>query len=183
MKYFLFDYIAFLEELKDKPDKKKIYEEWRKISQADRLEDEPFYEHLLQFEPIPYKIPEELRNDFDWDLLLRLVAASHSSDYHFETKPLSDDEKQNGKPLLPCLHILVSNGQKNADKDVSTLWSFTIIRLFEIYLEEQINIHTVMQTEKDAKESIGMEREKKVKTYQIARIKAINEINKIKFLG
>jgi len=40
-----------------------------------------------------------------------------------------------------------------------------------------------MQTEKNAKESIGMEREKKVKTYQIARIKAINEINKIKFLG
>lgn len=183
MTTFLFDYKAFLEDLKNKPGKEKIYEDWIKISDASRIEDEPFYEHLLQFEPIPFKIPEELRNDFDWDLLLRLVAASYSSDFNFELTPLVSDEKYSDENLVPLFVITVFNGGSSVSKAVSELWSFQILKLFEVYLEEQINFHIMMLTEKDSDVFIKKEREKKVKTYQIARIKILNEINKIKFLN
>lgn len=182
MTAFLFDYETFLEELKNKPGKEKLYEDWIKISKADRIEDEPFYEHFLQFEPIPYKIPEELRNNFDWDLLLRLVAASHSSGYHFELTPHVSDEKYKDEDLVPFFFITVYNGENSVTKEVSELWSFQILRLYEIYLEEQINYHIIMLAEKDGDIEIKKERKKKVNKYQIARIKILNEKNKIKFL-
>lgn len=93
----LFDFQAFVEELREKPEKKQIVEKYESLFgpiQGD-IKDQIWYtEYLTKFEPLPYETPEELKNDFDRDLLEQLVIGSFSSDYE-----LKKEEKKEEKEL------------------------------------------------------------------------------------
>jgi hypothetical protein len=72
----LFDFQAFIEELREKPEKKQIVEKYESLFGAIQgdIKDQTWYtEYLTKFEPLPYEVPEELKDDFDRNLLEQLV--------------------------------------------------------------------------------------------------------------
>jgi len=79
----LFDFRRFLDELRENPEKKEIVEKYEKYfgTIIDDVRDQAWYrEYVSTFPFVDYSVPEELRQDFDWELLMQLVAASFSSD-------------------------------------------------------------------------------------------------------
>ena len=155
----LFDFPAFIEELKEKDDKKEIVEKYEKYFgkiQWD-IKDQIWYtDYLSKFSFQNYLTPEDLEDDFDWDMLQKLVVGSFSSDYE-----LKEQEKDEWWEL----YIAVKSWDQSIVKTVSELWSFQIIRLYEIYVEEQMNLQILMNEEDDEKEALISEREVRLKKW------------------
>ena len=155
----LFDFQAFIEELREKAEKKQIVEKYEALFgpiQWD-IKDQIWYtEYLSKFSPLPYETPEELKNDFDRDLLQQLVTGSFSSDYELK--------KEEGKAQKE-LYIAVKSGEQSVVKTISELRSFQILRLYEIYIEEQMNLHTLKSEDENEKNTIDQEREMRLKRW------------------
>ena len=157
---YMFDYQCFLTELREhkNPEKKQIainHDQW---SKAATIEEEPFFQdYLSHFSPIEFHTPVELAEDYDWNLLLNLCVASFSSDYFFQFT----DESE-----LPELYITVKSGNEEVTKTVSELWSFQILRLFEIFCEEKINLHSLLVQDISEAPAIEAERKNKIKAYK-----------------
>ena len=159
----LFDFPAFIEELREKEDKKEIVEKYEKHFwkiQWD-IKDQIWYtDYLSHFNFQPYLTPEDLDDDFDWDVLEKLVIWSFSSDYEF---------KQEGKDDAWELYIAVKSWDQSIVKTVSELWSFQILRLYEIYIEEQMNLQILMNEENEEwdseKEALISERQVRLKKW------------------
>ncbi len=157
----LFDFIAFIAELREKEDKKEIIEKYEKYFGKIEwgIKDQIWYtNYLSKFPYQPYLTPEDLDDDFDWDILQKLVIWSFSSDYE-----LKQDEKNEWWEL----YIAVKSWDQSIVKTVSELWSFQILRLYEIYIEEQMNLQILMneEGEQSEKEALNSEREVRVKKW------------------
>ena len=158
---FLFNFESFIEKQRgDK--KKKTIQKYEKIVLKGKtitgsIKRQKWYrDYLSKFKPIPkYRIPDDLKNDFDWDLLFRLVAGSFSSTYR-----LSNTTKIDANTEIPDLIITVSNKDQRIEKAISELWSFQIHRLFEIYINEQIELEIGLN-QKSFKKGISLMREQK----------------------
>ena len=153
----LFDFQAFVEELREKPEKKQIVEKYETLFgpiQGDIKDQIRYTEYLSRFQPLPYETPEEIKNDFDRDLLEQLVAGSFSSDYELKTEANKADKE---------LYIAVKSGEQSVVKTVSELRSFQILRLYEIYIEEQMNLHSLKSEDENEKNTIDQEREMRIK--------------------
>lgn len=154
----LFDFPAFIDELREKEDKKEIVEKYEKFFwkiQWD-IKDQTWYtDYLSQFKFQHFLTPEDLDDDFDWDILQKLVIGSFSSDYE-----LKQDE--NGWREL---YIAVKSWDQSIVKTVSELWSFQILRLYEIYIEEQMNLQILMKDEEEDKEALLVERDVRLKKW------------------
>ena len=150
----LFDFHAFIESLRNNEKKQQIVKKFEGLFpgmlQKSLFEQNWYLNYLRFFEVVPYKVPEELTNDFNWDLLLQLIVASFSSESYVE---------QEGTDSLRELIVTVSSGQQNLTKKISGLWSFQILRLFEIYIEEQINLQCLTAENVKEKEAIYKQRE------------------------
>lgn len=155
----LFNYYEFKQDLLEKPDKEECIRDFiDQFGNNEKIEEETFYKDYLSFfKPVGYNIPQELKDDFDFPLLLQLVAASFSSQYELI---FSGSEK-----TLPELVITVKSGDAEIVKMVSELWSFQILRLFEIYCEEMINLENCRNRDPVEMASIIGERETRVKDY------------------
>lgn len=171
----LFNYLEFLEELRKhrNPEKRKVIKRWEKISSATRIEEEPFYAYLKKFNMnnISYKVPKKLSTDFDWELLFQLVAGSFSCEYQL-TSPNLDKTDTNvviSEKDLPELYISVKSGNASVTKRVSELWSFQILRLYEIFLEEQINLNALMLEDENESNPIEMEREMRINKFKYCK--------------
>ena len=159
----LFDFPAFIEELREKEDKKEIVEKYERLFwkiQWD-IKDQIWYtDYLSKFPSQFYLTPEDLDDDFDWDILEKLVIGSFSSDYE-----LKQDEKDGDWEL----YIAVKSWDQSIVKTVSELWSFQILRLYEIYIEEQMNLQILMNEESEdgesEKEALISEREVRLKKW------------------
>ena len=157
----LFDFPAFIEELREKEDKKEIVEKYEKYFgkiQWD-IKDQIWYtDYLSKFPTQSFITPEDLDDDFDWDILEKLVIGSFSSDY--ELKQDKEDTEQE-------LYIAVKSWDQSIVKTVSELWSFQILRLYEIYIEEQMNLQILMseEDEENEKEALISEREVRLKKW------------------
>lgn len=165
----LFDYLAFLEELREhiNPEKRKIIEQWDTISSARSIEEEPYYSYLSRFamNDLSYKIPVELSEDFDWQLLFQLAAGSFSSDFRLNYPDLNNSDDFISADLTPELSITVTSGNASLTKNISDLWSFQILRLYEIYTEEQIKLHTLKCGDEEEKIAIDLQREIRLKKF------------------
>ena len=162
----LFDFQAFIEELREKAEKKQIVEKYEKYLgpiTGNYDQQEWFTQYVSLFNPIECKIPEELKSDFDWGFLQQLVLSSFSSDYELKKAP---EDKDNAEALKD-LYIAVKSGDQSVVKTVSELWSFQILRLYEIYIEEQINLHALMYEDEKEKTAIQQEREMRLKRRQL----------------
>ena len=159
----LFDFPAFIEELREKEDKKEIVEKYEKYFwkiQWD-IKDQIWYTgYLSQFPSQSYITPEDLEDDFDWDILEKLVIGSFSSEYEL---------KQDNKDEWWELYIAVKSWDQSIVKTVSELWSFQILRLYEIYIEEQMNLQILMEEENEdwewEKEALVSERQMRLKKW------------------
>jgi len=90
----MFDFKNFIENLKENPEKKDIVEKYSKVVEPipDKFEDAIIYkEYLSKFNTEwvvdNLKLPEFIDDDFDWNLLLRLIIGSFSSTYVLEYLP------------------------------------------------------------------------------------------------
>lgn len=155
----LFNFQEFIAEMREKEDKKDIisrYEELYGPIQWDIYDQIWYREYLEKFSPVSYATPEEMDEDFDWDLLLRLILGSFSSDYQ-----LAMNEERNLNDLI----ITVKNGDQSITKTIAELWSFQILRIYEIYIEEQLNME-IIRAEDEEWASILAEREVRLRKWK-----------------
>lgn len=155
----LFDFPSFIQELREKEDKKEIVEKYENIFWEIKwdIKDQIWYtDYLSRFPFQSYITPEDLEDDFDWDILQKLVTGSFSSDYEL---------KQQDKNSWWELYIAVKSWDQSIVKTVSELWSFQILRLYEIYIEEQMNLQILMSEEEEEKEALISEREVRLKKW------------------
>lgn len=153
----LFNYNEFIKELRSREEKKEIIEDFsRYYGPQDNVSiyETPFYKDYLSKFELPFKlvVPEDYYDDFDWDLLAKLVFASFSSKYELyfeenEQTPLDDSRRV-------CLHISVKSDGEYAVRELSKLWSFQILRLYEIYIEEQLQLFSLMKEDEEEGESV-----------------------------
>ena len=133
------------------------------IAEDAEFEDLPLYKEYLFLFHVEHDL-EELGlgvhfrpglTDFDADCLplLRLIAASFSSTYELEY----DDETNSVNLIITS----VSQG-KSVTKKLHDLWHFQISRLFEIYIEEQLNLEAVRLNSETEKEEVEKERKMKL---------------------
>ena len=161
----LFDFPAFIEELREKEDKKEIVEKYEKYFWPIKgdIKDQIWYkDYLTQFPFQSFITPEDLEDDFDWDILEKLVVGSFSSDYE-----LKQDKEEWWE-----LYIAVKSWDQSIVKTVSELWSFQILRLYEIYIEEQMNLQILMNEEDEEGEKEALISERQV------RLKKWNTVNR-----
>jgi len=160
----LFDFQSFVSELREKEDKKQIIEKYEKHLWPitwDYKDQERYTQYVSNFNPFPYKVSEEVKEDFDRDFLQQLVISSFSSDYELKQTP--DKDWNIEKKWLKDLYIAVKSWEQSIVKTVSELRSFQILRLYEIYIEEQINLHALMYDDEKEKTAIQQEREARLK--------------------
>jgi len=160
----LFDFGSFIQELRENPEKKEIVEKYEKFYgpiSGGIKEQVWFAKYLIQFKATKFLVPNELEKDFDRALLQQLVLWSFSSDY--ELKNESKD-----KESLPELYIAVKSGDQSVVKKVSELRSFQVQRLYEIYVEEQLNLQILKEEDENENNAIEQER-----TMRLKRRKAI----------
>lgn len=159
---YLFSFPEFVNELREDPEKKEFIEEYEKAygpMPSDFKETDIYKQYVSRFEhPKNFQLitPDELEFDFDWELLEQLTAASFSSDYWLELDVDSSSMYQ--------LYISVKSGGNQVVKKIGVLWSFQIYRLFEIYIEEQIKLFSLMDEEKEA---ILAEQKARIKKYRL----------------
>ncbi len=172
----LFDYFEFLDELRQNanPRKRNVVAKRDFRSKAESLEDEWFYKsYLNKFDAkIKFKVPDELSNDFDWNLLIKLVASSLSSFFKFEFDNSDFPElliivKTKEFKVTTKRSIKVNTWKRmKLTKKISELWPQQILRLYSIYILEVLNFEDFMLKDKLSALGIKMERDKKIKYFQ-----------------
>ena len=119
------------------------------------LEDTTFYkDYLSKFDISGFEIksPEDLEDDFDYELLVRLIVSSFSSDYVLSLDETWKDNPDVSTEPLTNVSVFVKTDSGNQNKDLQELWSFQVLRLFEIYLIEQIDLAILYAEEKEDEE-------------------------------
>ena len=168
----LFDFQAYLMEMRDKAEKKETVEKYEKFfwTVLWDIKDQIWYkEYVSTFKPMTYLIPEELQEDFDWELLIQLVAASFSSD------GMLDDNTEKWQPEFV---IAVQSWDQHVVKKVSELRGFQILRLYEIYIEEQMNLQILIAEDEKEKEAIVSQRESRQNRWKLITDQEENKVLK-----
>jgi len=155
----LFNFQTFVQELRENPEKKEVVEKYEKYfwTIEGDLKDQIWYkEYTGTFPTLSYKVPDELDDDFDRDLLMQLVASSFSSDGLLD---FDKDEDKKDEETLPEFIIFVQSGDQVVVKKISELRGFQILRLYEIYAEEQMNLQILIAEDEKEKEAILAQRD------------------------
>lgn len=131
----------------------KKYVEKFNLTLDTPIEQLPFYKDYLskfQFD-WQLKVDEDFLDGLvtpdDIDFLQKLIFASFSSKYKLT---LNEEWKKNpiGKPVVN-LGVGVTSGENSLTRTIDELWPFQVLRLFDIYMDEQINIHLFAVDEDD----------------------------------
>jgi len=149
----MLDFKTFIENLKENPEKKEIVEKYEKLVEnlpEDFRQTIIWKDYLSKFdiEWIDLLMPEFIDEEFDFDLLFRLIIWSFSSTYVLEK---TEDWKYE-------LVINVSAWDKSIAKNFSELWGFQIARMYEIYIEEQMNLEILKYEDEKEAEIIESQR-------------------------
>ncbi len=169
----LFNFQTFIADLRNNEEKKEVIEKFEKFYGPitwDTKDQNWYKEYTSKFKTMDYLVPDELKGDFDWPLLMELVASSFSSDGLVDTNVV--DEGEEGKPQIldedvPEFVISVQSGEQVVVKKVSELRWFQILRLYEIYIEEQMNLQVLIAEDEKEKEAIIAQRESRMHRWNI----------------
>lgn len=163
------DFLSFLENHPDHQKKEiiKRYKDALGGTIPDSLEEQPWYvDYVGRFSlPGPYKIPESLSDDFDWNLLVRLSAASFSTNAQLKWDELSSKLE---------LILGVENAGIQVTKKVSELLAFQVQNLFNIFAEEQVNLYNYIQEDEKQAGEILHQRRLKLTQWELTIKKLIN---------
>lgn len=149
----LFNFQKFVQDLRDNPEKKEVVEKFEKFygDIVGDIKDQNWYtEYVAKFPSVDYLVPDELEPDFDRVLLMELVGASFSSDGLIEVVDWKDK---------PEFVISVQSGDQVVVKKVTELRGFQMLRLYEIYAEEQMNLQVLIAEDEKEKAAIMAQRE------------------------
>lgn len=168
----LFEFNVFVEELKKNPTKKWVVEKYSSLVEpldnVDSFESLRLYkDYISLFPTFPYSVPEELKNDFDWDLLLQLIMASFST-----TVDIAWSEND---PLLD-VYMAVSTTNDEGEititaKTISELWSFQVLRLFEIYVLDNLEMQCLRSEDKSELSIIDKDRRERIVKAKMLNLK------------
>lgn len=142
----------------------------------DFRESEIYKRYLSQFAALPFTCHDASKYDdiFDWDLLYRFIFASASMEYYFKI-----NKSQDSLPQID-LHMVVVKGSEDRqriDKILAELWSFQIIRLYYIFLTEQIELSVISLVEEDDEDSSYSQLMKdKIARFQLLKDKVLIEL-------
>ena len=142
----------------------------------DFKESEIYKRYLSQFAALPFTCHDASEYDdiFDWDLLYRFIFASASMEYYFKIIKSKDSLPQID------LHMVVVKGSEDRqiiDKILAELWSFQIIRLYYIFLREQIELFVISLVEEDDEDSSYSQLMKdKIARFQLLKDKVLIEL-------
>lgn len=166
-KYQLFDFQQVLEEIVSRSsndDNKDLIEYICSIPKNMSIEELPLYKDFLSkfdvehaFESIELQTDLDLGTKDDYNLLQRLVYASFSSTYDFIY-----DEKDNKIRLL----ISVNSGTQHITKYLDELWSFQLISLYRIYLNEQLELESLAFINEDDVKELNEQRKVKLLVFE-----------------
>lgn len=159
---FLFDFDLLLEELRnhENKDKKEVIEKFEKNFWPVTwgVQDQTWYlEYVSKFQVIEYAMPFASKEDFDYDLLCQLAAASFSSE-------VALDRAENDQIEYV---ISVENAGQTIAKKVSELFWYQIDRLFKIYCEEQMNLQNHIHENEQEKQEILAQRDYKLRQWKL----------------
>jgi hypothetical protein len=149
----LFDFQKFIQDLRENAEKKEVVEKYEKFFGPieGQIQDQIWYkEYIAEYTTLTYKVPEEIVKDFDRNLLMQMVSSSFSSD------GLMD---YNEGEELPEFVISVQSGDQIVVKKVTELRGFQVLRLYEIYSEEQMNLQILIAEDEKEKEAILAQRD------------------------
>jgi len=175
---YLFKFQDFVEEsMKEEESRKKLlqYSQYYGSLEGVSLEDTEFYKNYLSkfdVSGIKVVVPERWENMFDYDLLTRLIAASFSSDYELSLDECWKDSCQ-GVPLVN-LSIFVTSNSRSMQRSLKDLWILQIRNLYTIYLQEQLNISTVL-AEGEQSEIVNERRQRLLKTFEARKNQILEE--------
>jgi len=150
----MFNFKEFIENLKDTDEKKDIVEKYEKLVEPilEKFEDTIIYKDYLSkfnISDLDLLYPQYIDEEFDWNLLIRLIISSFSSSY------LLDFDQDTWKLELV---INVSAQDKSIAKKLSELWGFQISRMYEIYIEEQMNLEILAHEDEKEKDIVLTQR-------------------------
>jgi len=147
----IFKFDNFINELRSNPKKKEKvskYESYYGPIEPDLDKQIWYVDYIKKF--LPYyeavNCPPEVENDFDWQLMFALIAGSFSSKIELvKANKLIYDANQKVD-----VFINVETKERTVRKSISELWGFQILRNYEIYCEEQMNLQILIaEGEKD----------------------------------
>lgn len=172
----MFNFKEFIENLKEKAEKKDIIEKYEKLVEplSNKFEDTIIYrDYLSKFnmEELNLIYPESIDESFDWDLLLRLIVSSFSSSYL-----LNVDKNSEKMEMI----INVSAWEKHIAKKLQELWWFQISRMYEIYIEEQMNLEILAHEDENEKDIVLTQRTSNLDKWQLTLNKLDYNKEKIK---
>lgn len=152
----MFDFKEYIKSLLDNKEKQESVRKYIKcvenIEEIERVEDTFFYKNYIsKFPTFDYLVPEEIKEDFDWVLLLQLVTSAFSAEVTVEY-----NEEEKGIEVS----IAVQSGETKVKKKISELWSFQVLRLFEIFIEERINLEILANDEEEERIAIEEQNER-----------------------
>ena len=192
--HYLFQFDSFVKEALES---EKYHDSIVKYGKAyesledTKLEDTTFYkDYLSKFDISGFEIkpPEDLEDDFDYELLVRLIVASFSSDYVLSLdETWKDNPNVCAEPLMN-VSVFVKTDSGNQNKQVQELWSFQVLRLFEIYLIEQIDLATVYAEEKEDEDEeiangVPEARQLRLRKYEIRKKQLLNDAGWIRSIN
>ena len=132
-----FRFQELLEDFKTDSSKKEVIEKYEKLVEpldGKSIEDTVFFRNYLSRFKLPsiypwYQVPEGIKDDFDWNLLARLVIGSLSSEVKlvFPHPELQE---------LPRFGIEVEFSGTGVKRYIDELFIFQVHRLFYIYIDE-----------------------------------------------
>lgn len=139
-KYEMFDFQSIITQLKEKHDGEEKFKKFIEgLNDNSTIEDMPFYkDYLSKFEVERVfddfnltDVEDVLLSKDDLFMLFRLIVASFSSSYDI----LYDKQSK-----TIDLSISVKSSEQFITKKISELWSFQIMKMFDIYVNEQIEL-------------------------------------------
>ena len=143
-----YDFQEHINSIRNNPEKKETIEEYEALfgTITGDIETQIWYsEYVRRFvEEAPLiVVPEDFKREpINWRLLVGLVASSFSTNKYEFIYPAKECVRS--KEEEACLRITVQSEGKTITKTIDELWSFQIRTLFEIYVEEQISIQTII---------------------------------------
>jgi hypothetical protein len=168
---YLFDYQEFIVQLYNNPLKRKIIEDYLEhigpipecLTELNCYKD---YISKFDLPPVTLIKPEDSEGLFDFDLLLRLAASSFSCNIKLD---LSESDK------VANLIIRAETEEQSVEKYLSELWGFQTLRLFEIWIEEQINLDVIFHSDSLEQEGIQIQRDLRLQEWK-SRLDEIQNI-------
>lgn len=170
----LFNLNHFIKSQSNNPGRQDIFNRYTSIVEPieniTTIRDlKPYKEFVSKIETFPFAIPVEIKEKYDWEILLQLIMASSSS---------KADIRWNNLFVLPDLlttlnHPTNTNGNEvSKHMPISGLRSSQVHRLFEIYLEELLEKEILRYGKKIRKEEIEKERDLRIILSKELKLKA-----------